>query len=143
LTEKLIRADKNTDNPAAILLLTFRIMGTWIGVDTNQVEEILDQGKAAQRKIKVAALHEKINWGINEVTLAAPRVLMVKGGDSSIGILIDQPEDICDVKLDHLRPLPPLLAGSMAAGVVWGIALIHEEMVLLMDLDILAATAIV
>jgi chemotaxis signal transduction protein len=134
--------EKN-DNPAAIRLLIFRIMGTWMGVDTNQVEEIMDQGQAARRKIKVSSWHEKIKGGIGAVALVDPPVLLVKSEDSSVGILIDQLEDICEVKLDHLRPLPPLLAGSMAAGVVWGIALIHEEMVLLIDLDTLVATEIV
>lgn len=133
----------NTGNtaPAAprldeLRIMTFNMMGTRMGVDIRQVSQMLEPGHATQG-LRVAHLHEGLSFGDRGISYRSPRVLLLK--DEETAVMIDQLEDIVPVDLDSIRPLPSVFDVHMKNALVWGVALIEEEIVLLVDLFQLVA----
>lgn len=117
-----------------IHLLVFNIMGTRIGIDTEDIYEILDQDQAKGMKYKIFKFHEQIHSWQKPVVYKSPKVIMI--GDNkvnTIGIIIDQLEDIVSIGIESIQPLPPLIAGCNRAMVIWGAALKDDDIILLAD----------
>lgn len=125
-------ADKDP-SPSELRIMTFSMMSIRMGVDVGQVFQMLEPRQAAAQDLRVVSLHERLSFGERRVRYESPRVLLLRNAGHD-GVLIDQPEDITLVKVDCLRPLPPLLEAHRENGIVWAVALIDEEIVLLVDL---------
>jgi len=124
-------------------VLIFDIMGTVMGVDAEQAERMLDLREALERQISVYSFHEQVSFRADRIIYQEPRVLLIRDGEGVNGLLIDQPRDIVNVRTDSIRPLPDLLGASGESRAIWGVALVKEEMVLLVDLHDLMACRIV
>jgi len=118
----------------AIEALLFDFMGSRMGVDVDQIAGMLDPRDEAAGELDVLSLHEMLSFRNERAAYVAPKVLLIRDDDGRHGVLIEQPEDIVSVSLSSIRPLPAILEASMKSGAVWGVALIGEEMVLLVDL---------
>jgi len=119
-------------------IMTFSVIGIRMGVDVGQVSRMLEPGQAEVEELQVVAIHERLSFRDRNVSYRSPRILLLRDR-GTVGVMIDQPEDIIAVKLDHIRPLPPVFGAGMKTTIVWGVALIEEEIVLLVDLFQLVA----
>lgn len=131
----MMEVDRETiPSPAGIRILTFRIAGIPLGVDIEQIFEILSPVQAAQRGLQIIPFHERVSFGSHEVILEAPSVLVLRDEQRGTGVLIDQPEGITAVPIQSIKPLPPLLQASMSRTVIWGVVLMDEGPLLLADM---------
>jgi hypothetical protein len=131
------------DTIVDLKVLIFDIMGTVMGVDLDQAERMLDLREAIERQISVYSFHEKVSFRASRIVYQEPRVLLIRDKEGAIGLLIDQPQDIVNVRTESIRPLPDLIGASGESNAIWGVALVKEEMVLLVDLHDLMACRIV
>ena len=113
--------------------MTFTVMGIRMGVEVEQISHMLELPQARREDLRVIPLHQVLSFGDRNVVYRSPRILLLRNGETG-GVMIDQPEDIIAVKPDCLRPLPLLVQAHMKTDIVWGVALIEEEIVILIDL---------
>jgi len=125
---------KDSECVEAIRVLIFEFKGIRMGVDVEQIAGMLDPRDKSVSELNVFPFHEKILFRNDCPAYVAPMILLVRGEDGRHGVLIDQPQDIVSIKIDSIRSLPPLIEASRESRAVWGVALIEEEVVLLVDL---------
>ena len=115
-------------------IMTFRMMGIKMGVDVDQIAQMLTPEEAGEREIDVLLFHEQLSSGAMDAAYSFPKVLLPRKEGAMNGIMIDEPQDIIGLKADAIRPLPPLLDTALERRVIWGVALIDNEIILLVDL---------
>jgi len=140
--------------------LVFRVMGVGIGLDTEQINGMADAGKVSEKDFKLVTMHELLGLdirgsgirglGINDC--ARPKVVFLKGGylpvpleqgnsaentgmreAQRIGVVVNELEEIVDIPLAALRPLPQLAAPRGDLNGLWAVALMPDEMIFMMD----------
>lgn len=119
-----------------IQLLIFDLMGIKFGVDIEQVSEIyelMDLGQMKGARYEASWFHEKIPFRQGPVVYKSPRLLSLKDKETTLGIIIDQPEDILSITLNDIQPLPSLLEVLNRPSAIWGVALKGERTILLVD----------
>ena len=113
-------------------ILVFTVGGVTLGVDTEQVGGVITAGQAEEMGMKLSPFPDKIPLGRMPVRFQAPRALLIKAVPP-YAVVIESPEDILSVRLDSIRPLPPLLAACNPCEAVWGVAVREEGIILLID----------
>lgn len=116
-----------------LTVLLFSVMGTPMGVDVEQISEVVDPRSLGGDDARVFYLHEKVSFGGRKVVYEVPKALLIKGCGTPAGIIVDRPEDIRPVPFDSIRPMPAVVEGNLSSKAIWGIALIDDEIVLLID----------
>lgn len=134
--------EKESIEVESLELVVFKCGGFMAGADMEQISAIV-------------SVEEAINLGVSIVSLAgikeksekfagldeSSKVLLIKNSvsrDKVRGIVAERLEDIFNVKLDCLMPLPPLLERSKARDIFWVVANIDSgeyRNVLVADLD--------
>jgi hypothetical protein len=124
----------NSECPQELRVLIFTVRGVRIGVDADQIAEMLDLEAARARGLAIRYFHENVSFGDMPVQYHAPKVIIIKGGRAPYGMVIDAPDDIAVVSTSSIRPLPALIRGRDASRAVWGAIVNKDEVVLLVDL---------
>ncbi|OGW33553.1 MAG: hypothetical protein A2X59_11465 [Nitrospirae bacterium GWC2_42_7] len=120
--------------PEEIKLLTFSIKGIKMGVDTEQIDEMITADEALARQCNMIDLFEQLPFHGKSVMSGPQKVLMMKESSPLCGIAIDSPDEIISVPVNNIRPLPALALSSRGKMAVWGAFVKNEEIVLLLDL---------
>ncbi len=113
-------------------ILVFALGGITLGVDTEQVGGVIPADEAEALGMKLVPFSEKIPLGEKPERLQAPKALMINDV-TPYAVIIKSPDDILSVRLDSIRPLPPLLAACNACQAVWGVAVREEGIIILID----------
>ena len=135
--------------------LVFRVMGVGIGLDTEQINGMADAGKVSEKDFKLVTMQELLGLearGSGMDAGARPKVIFVKGAylpalleqenlaENSglqearrIGVVVNEPEEIVDIPLAALRPMPQLAAPRGDLNGFWAVALMPDEMIFMMD----------
>ena len=50
------------------------------------------------------------------------------------GYIIEDPEQICEISLSDIHPLPDLVMAALKIQFIWGVAEVDHQLVLVMDL---------
>lgn len=128
---------------AHVSTLVCRVSGVGIGFDTDQLNGMTDAHRVSEQECRLVTMHELFGRDAGDSrSYARPKVLFVKGaclptGNASdgredvqrIGVVVDEPEEIIEVQVDALRPMPALARG----GALWAVAMLPQEMILMMD----------
>jgi hypothetical protein len=101
--------------PDEMHILVFTVQSVIMGVDTLQIEEMLEVDEAAARGLRIRPIHEEISFGARPVTYKAPKVITIRGltaeGNGefrcSLAAMIDRPDHIADVTVDSIQCVPP------------------------------------
>jgi len=119
-----------------IQLLIFNIMGIRIGVDMEQVFEMIELGQVEGENFEIFHFYEKVPFDVDPYRFHynSPKVLLVKDEETVTGVVIDQPDDFIRVKIELIQPLPLLLEATIRPRVIWGVTLVEGQIVLLVDL---------
>ncbi len=125
--------DHDARVPREIQLLTFTVMGIKIGVDAEQIAEVLDVNSAAARGLAPCLFHELISFGDLPVEYRFPKIIVIKDRDSSRAVVIDRPDNISLVSVDAIRPMPSLIALCRTARAFWGVVIQNGELIMLAD----------
>jgi chemotaxis signal transduction protein len=128
-----IHSAQNSLCPGEIRVLTFTVQGVKIGVDVEQISEIMDLHAAEARGLAVYYFHEKIPFNEMPVKYRAPKAIMIKGLKDPSVVIIDNPEDLAVVNVRTIQPMPMLVAGRGKSQAFWGAVVSNEEVVLLID----------
>ena len=135
--------------------LVFRVMGVGIGFDTDQINGMTDAGKVSEEDVKLVTMHELLGLDIRSPGIddcARPKVVFVKGGylpapskkgnpagnagireERRIGVVVNEPEEIADIPVAAMRPMPQLVAPHGDLNGLWAVALMPDEMIFMMD----------
>ena len=116
-----------------IEVLTFRINQTWFGVDLDEIYELIEPDQANQRECKTTRFEDEFGLGDSKIEYLSPKVLLPKGLISE-GILVDQVQEICQVSIDCIKPLPGLVK-LFCQSRIWGMTLINQQIVFLINLQ--------
>lgn len=114
-------------------LLIFKIMNTRFGVVLDEIYELLDPEQANQRECPFISFEDRFHFKTLQVRFKSPKVLLMKDQVSS-GILIDCVQEIIEVTLDSVSPLPPLVQKHINRNGIWGTLLDKDDLILLIDL---------
>ncbi len=124
-----------------IQVLTFCLLGVRMGVEASQLAGMIDPADAVGRELELLPILNGFpSIRKAETDFNPAKALLVKMGDCTTGVLIDQPDDIISIPIDSVRPLPLLLRMSMENGTIWGAALVDGEIILLLDIFKLVET---
>ena len=124
---------QNIRCPEEIQVLTFAVMGIKMGVDTEQVAEVMEVDGAERRGISVQRFHEKISFGAMPIEYHSPKAIMIKDESATYAIVIDNPDDITSVNVRSIQPMPPLMAMNSATRLFWGAIPGNDGIILLVD----------
>lgn len=108
-------------------VLVFEVNGTRFAVDSEQIAAVRP-GHAVSHFVP---FHELV--AMQPAAYDVPQLLMVKGMHAYPAILINQPEDMVDVSLQAIRPLPGLIARLANPFGVWGAVFQKQGMLILVD----------
>jgi len=128
-------------------------MGVAIGLDTDQINGMSDArtlGAEDFELVTIAALLGLDSMKIDDG--ARTKVLFVKEGYSRtpldqekpaentfargerrIGLVVNEPEEIVDIPVSAMRPMPQLVAPHGDLNGLWAVALMPDEMIFMMD----------
>src|SRR5512140_810073 len=115
-----------------IEVLTFNALGIRLGVDTTQVESVLEMEQASDREVPIADIHE-IMRSVGSASDQSPKVLLIRHHPSSFGVIVDRLEAIEVVGLDRIQPMPALIEKSTRTNAIWGSIVDNDEVILLID----------
>lgn len=118
-------------------LALFQVGGVRYGVEAGQVAAsavLLEPGAEGLRWF-----HEIMGYGDGPVPYRDPVVLTLHG--EAAGIVVDGLEHLASVPLSDLSPFPPLAAPAARARGLWAVVKRHGHLVLLVDFELLAASA--
>jgi chemotaxis signal transduction protein len=113
-------------------ILVFALGGITFGVDTEQVGGVITAAQAEILGMKLIPFPDRVPLGGMPGHFRAPKALLIKDV-TSYAVVIESPDDILSVRLDSIRPLPPLLAACNPCQAVWGVAVKGEGIILLID----------
>lgn len=108
-------------------VLVFVVNDTRFGIDMEQVAAL----RQFNTELDLVPFHELL--GIQPVSYHAPQLLVVKVSHAPAAVLINQPEDMVDIALQDIRPLPGLIANLTNPYGVWGIVPQRLGMLVLVD----------
>ena len=136
--------------------LVFRVMGVGIGFDTDQINGMTDAGKVSEEDVKLVTMHELLGLDIRSSGIddcVRPKVIFVKGGyfpapleqenpaentggreARRIGVVVNEPEEIIDIPVAAMRPMPQLVAPHGDLNGLWAVALMSDEMIFMLDI---------
>ena len=97
-----------------------------------KIVEIVRIDEAKNRHIDILKLEEKLGLGNSIMAFKSPKVLLIKEEETK-GILIDEPKNILDIKLDLIHPLPPIIEKINQESSIWGTCFLDENALFLMD----------
>ncbi|GAK51489.1 chemotaxis signal transduction protein [Candidatus Moduliflexus flocculans] len=139
-----------------IELLVFAAEGNIYGVHANQVETLLSQsflypGSAPfalpykGRRVRIVRLAQYMRqqpiWRENAVAdfplSASPKRVLVttdQRDDEYVGLLIQELQQLVSVSIEKLFPLPQIMEAKKWSRLIWGVALLHDSPVILLDL---------
>lgn len=119
--------------PEEIQVLTFTVMGVKMGVDTEQVAEVMEVDGAESRGLAVQRFHENISFGEMPIKYHSPKAIMIKDESEPYIVVIDNPDNITIVNVRSIQPMPPLIAMNSATRQFWGAIPGNEGIILLVD----------
>ncbi len=119
--------------PEEIQVLTFTVMGVKMGVDTEQVAEVMEVDAAERRGPAVQLFHENVSFGEMPIKYRSPKAIMIKDDSEPFIVVIDNPDDITSVNVRSIQPMPPLIAMNGATRLFWGAIPGNEGIILLVD----------
>lgn len=118
-----------------ISLLVFRMMGVRIGLDSTQVDQIVECGPDAEADSKAHLLHEVLSPGEERVVYQSPKRVTPRAPTVKGSVIIDALEDTVTISIDAIRPLPDLLEHRRGASTpMWAVALYGGAPIFLVDL---------
>src|SRR5208337_4185912 len=102
-----------------LTLLVFTVGGVRMAVDTSQVYGMAHPDDVEILGMETRGFHQIISFR-GPVCYKAPWVLQVKDEKMPYCVMIDQPEEIVQVNLDALQPLPCLIGTGGGSEAIWG-----------------------
>ena len=139
-----------------IELLVFAAEGNIYGVHANQVEILLPEslphaGDAPftlpykGRRVRIVRLTQYMRqqpaWGDNAaagfpLSTLPERVLITTNqrDDEYVGLLIQELQQLVPLSIEKLFPLPKMMEAKKWSRLIWGIALLQDSPVILLDL---------
>ncbi len=116
-----------------ILVLTFTVMGIKMGVDAEQIAEVMNLDGAKKRAPALHHVHEKIPFGHRQVAYRVPKALLLKERSTPYAVVVDNPDDLTVVNVQSIQPLPPLIARHSGTCAFWGVIAENDGIILLVD----------
>jgi purine-binding chemotaxis protein CheW len=138
-----------TDQNGAVTYVLFTIAGTTYGVPSRDVQhmEMIDhvtpvpnarpfiEGVVFTRGQVVPAMNLRTRFGFERVPLGlATRLLVVRSGDRSIGLVVDTAREFTSIPAAAVQPPNETLAG-LSGRYLQGIATLDDRIVLILNLD--------
>lgn len=128
------RAEQADQCPDEMQILAFTVMGVRMGIDTSQIEEMLEVDQAIEQGLSACPIHEEFPFGPAQAAYYAPKVITLKDRRRPLALVIDQPDEITAVPVDSIQPLPMLIAARPGASrAIWGAVVRNEDVILLVD----------
>lgn len=125
--------------PVALDILMFRVMGVRFGIDTEQVAKITPWDRVEDPGGTAFHLCDKISFGKPASIHRSAVMLLPKSGVGKKAVIVDTLEKIHSLRIDAIRPFPKLMGKGKGARAYWGIALVDNAPVILIDFSKLAA----
>lgn len=116
--------------------LVFSYRQEHFGIDVEQIDALSAMDQASD--VELSYFHELFSGQPASVVYRHPLLLLMKTAKQTRGIVIEQPDNIVDVSLENIRPLPPLIAACRNNHPLWGVAVRENEWFFLVDLRRLA-----
>lgn len=113
--------------------LLFRVQDILFAVDLEQIDELLELHQLDAPGDRLRRFDRLLSFGGEPVIYRDPRILTVHYRGSRLLMQIDQPEDITFIRIESMRPFPALLDRVRQTDFIWGVGLVRETPVLLVD----------
>lgn len=121
--------------PEKLSVIVFTVQGVTMGADVSQVSELLDVQDAEARQLSMTRLDDCIPFRATSASREPRRALRVRTPRAARAIVVDAADEVADIAIDAIRPLPPLVASAGGSRALWGLATRGDEIVVLVDLE--------
>lgn len=126
-------------------VLVFRVMGVRIGIDTDQISGLVDVANVDKKTCKLVSMNQLL--GIEPPGYSYSKVIFAKGGyvsepsdnvwmrrEQRLGVMVSDPEEIVEIPVDVMSPLPQLIHAYTVPNGLWAVALMPDEMIFVADI---------
>ncbi len=115
-------------------------------ISTNSfrdLEELVEKGKQEVQyrdmTLQVTALYRDLHCHnaqlFDKSKIIIPKLYSENVSDGHRrGYIVQDPENICEIPLSKIHPLPDLIMATLKVQMIWGVAEIGDQLVLIMDL---------
>ena len=119
-------------------LILFRVNGVLFGSELHQVGGVFAPEEDASAGVEITGLDDL--FGKPSDSRNSLKLIKLKeksAGGSECGFLAEDPEDIANISIDDIRPLPTLVEKLRSFKSLWGSFMYKGEIGLLLDLAVL------
>lgn len=146
---------KHSSRIEHVSTLVFRVKGVGVGFDTDQISGMTDARKVSEEDFKLVTMHELLGLDVRGFWIddyTHPKAVFVKEGYWSppleqqnsagnsgireqrrIAVVVNEPEEIVDIPVAMMRPMPRLIAPHGDLNGLWAVALMPDEMIFMVD----------
>ncbi len=113
--------------------LIFQFDNALMGIDSEQIAEICDNDKARENEMKVVSLKALFPQFVKERHVET-KVLIVRYDGISAGIGTGMPSELVTLPVSSIMVLPDVFKKFSAIIPVWGVTVLDDKTVLLVDI---------
>lgn len=143
------RTAPTVGSPAGLTLCTFRLGGLHLGVDVTKVQEVIRRQEATRVPLVSPVIHGLMNLRGEIVTTidlryrmglgtfaadAHPMNVVIRTADGPVSLVVDEIDDVVDVREIPFEPPPPTL-DDVRRELVTGVYKLDHTLLLVLDLD--------
>ncbi len=119
--------------------LVFRMQDIQFAADLEQINELHEMPQWQKTEEEAVPLDRLIPLTTIPIVYKEPHVITINYQGTRVSVQIDQPEDITFIPIDAIRSFPPLVDNLRQHLWLWGVGLINDKPVLLIDCHKMAA----
>lgn len=130
----MILENKIAKNDIRLNILLFNIMGYDFAMPLDTVTSMQHFTVEDQNDSDMVWFHDKIVLQSEKVLYRAPKILCLSHGESKIRLIVDNvPGMPMPIDLKNIRAFPGIMEPYARTGFLWGVYLLGERMILLVD----------
>ncbi len=122
--------------------LVFRMQDILFAADLEQIDELVEIKQWSETGDEAIPLHLLVPMESSPHIYRDPHVISIRYMGNNVSVQIDKPEDIAFIPIEAIRSFPPLINKLRKHTWLWGVGLLQEEPVLLIDCHKMAAACL-
>jgi len=113
-------------------IITVNVSSAQLGVNMNQILSIQQFQSSKNDHDQLVYIHNALNLK-EKIDYKSPHIFWVKNIAPPIGLILNEPQQIINISIKQIKPLPPIIKKYCIYDAVWGVVANGHEFIVLID----------